>query len=193
MKSIHSRILRCLGPEAGVFRTPRGPIISVLAVLVFVGCASSTAAQERGELGIALGERPELVEIEDLDGNPVRLADYVGEKPLLIEFYARWCENCEALLPQMIDVYDRYGGRIEFLAISVAVSQSPRSVKRALEDHPVNYATIWDAGGRAVRAFLAPATSYIVVLDVQGVVTYTGVGPEQDIEAAVLTALAEGG
>ena len=139
-----------------------------------------------------MGETPELVEIEDLDGNPVKLADYIGEKPLLIEFYARWCGDCEALMPQMIDVHDRYGDRVEFLAISVAVSQSPRSVKRALEDHPVDYATVWDAGGRAVRAFLAPATSYIVVLDAHGVVTYTGVGPEQDIEAAVLTALADG-
>ena len=158
----------------------------VLATLVIT--PTSASAQERGEVGIALGERPELVEIEDLDGNPLRLADYVG-KPLLIEFYARWCENCEALMPQMVDVYDRFRDRIEFLAISVAVSQSPRSVKRALAEHPVDYATVWDEGGRAVRAFLAPATSYIVVLDATGVVTYTGVGPDQNIEAAVMTAL----
>jgi len=165
------------------------PLTALLVLSTFVIPTASASAQARGEVGIALGERPELVEIEDLDGNPLRLADYVGEKPLLLEFYARWCENCEALLPQMIDVYDRFQDRIEFLAISVAVAQSPRSIKRALADHPVDYATVWDEGGRAVRAFLAPATSYIVVLDEQGVVTYTGIGPEQNIEAAVMTAL----
>ena len=167
----------------------RATLVATWILTIFVILPERTSAQQRGEVGIALGERPELVEIEDLDGNPLKLTDYVGEKPLLLEFYARWCENCEALLPQMIDVYDRYRDRVEFLAISVAVAQSPRSVKRALEAHPVDYATVWDEGGRAVRAFLAPATSYIVVLDEQGVVTYTGVGPEQNIEAAVMTAL----
>ena len=139
-------------------------MVATWILTISVILPESTSAQQRGEVGIALGERPELVEIEDLDGNPLKLTDYVGEKPLLLEFYARWCENCEALLPQMIDVYDRYRDRVEFLAISVAVAQSPRSVKRALENHPVDYATVWDEGGRAVRAFLAPATSYIVVL-----------------------------
>ncbi len=172
-------------PSAGLLPT----LVTMLVFTILVTAPRSASAQMRGEVGIALGERPELVEIADLDGNPVKLTDYVGEKPLLIEFYARWCENCEALVPQMVDVYGRFRDRIEFLAISVAVSQSPRSVKRALADHPVDYATIWDEGGRAVRAFLAPATSYIVVLDTQGVVTYTGVGPEQNIEAAVMTAL----
>ena len=178
--------------------SPWRPLVNALSSLALVTAFSMVAilppaalAQERGEVGIALGERPELVEIEDLDGNPLKLADYVGEKPLLLEFYARWCENCEALLPRMIDVYDRYRDRVEFLAVSVAVSQSRRSVKRALEDHPVDFATVWDEGGRAVRAFLAPATSYIVVLNADGVVTYTGVGPEQDIEAAVMSALDE--
>ncbi len=43
--------------------------------------------------------------------------------------------------------------------------------------------------GRAVRAFLAPATSYVAILDTDGRVVYTGIGSEQDIDAAVLEAL----
>ena len=147
-----------------------------------VGVAS---AQDYGEIGIARGEKPELVEIEDLEGNPVDLGDYVGGKPALIEFWATWCENCAALVPQMIQTHARYGDRINFVAIAVAVAQSQRSVKRHLEREPVNYPTFWDAGGRAVRAFLAPATSYIVILDASGTVVYTGIGPQQDIESAV--------
>ena len=163
------------------------------ATAFFLTASSPKAAfaQEYGEIGIALGERPELVEIEDLDGNPVSLATYAQGRPVLIEFWARWCENCEELLPQMADVYSRYKDQIEFLAVSVAVAQTPRSVKRHLAQHPVDYPTLWDVGGRAVRAFLAPATSYIVALDADGLVVYTGNGPEQDIEAAVLRAIGE--
>jgi hypothetical protein len=44
---------------------------------------------------------------------------------------------------------------------------------------------LWDGAGNAVRAFDAPATSYVVILDRQGKVAYTGVGPDQDLEAAL--------
>jgi thiol-disulfide isomerase/thioredoxin len=151
------------------------------------------AAQERGELGIALGERPELVEIEDLQGNDVSLAQYMEGRPALIEFWARWCELCEELYPQMEEVHARYEDRVAFVAVAVAVAQSQRSVRRHLEDHPVSFPTLWDEGGRAVRAFLAPGTSYIVVLDAEGTVVYTGSGGNQDIEAAVRLGLEAGG
>ncbi|GMR11966.1 MAG: hypothetical protein BMS9Abin29_0152 [Gemmatimonadota bacterium] len=159
----------------------------VVASLLFF--ATPALAQARGELGIALGEVPELVEIEDLDGTPVDLARFVGEKPVLFEFWARWCENCLALKPQLDAVAEAYEGRVNFVAIAVAVAQSPRSVKRYLEKEPVPFPTIWDTRGRAVRAFLAPATSYVAILDTDGRVIYTGIGPEQNIEAAVLEAL----
>ena len=154
--------------------------------------ATPGVAQMRGEIGIAVGEVPELVEIEDLDGAPVNLAQFVGEKPVLFEFWARWCENCLALKPQLDAVAEAYEDRMEFVAIAVAVAQSPRSVKRHLEKEPVPFPTLWDTGGRAVRAFLAPATSYIAILDTDGRVVYTGIGSAQDVEAAVLEALGGG-
>ena len=171
------------------WRRPKGVPHLVSVAVLFSSALAPVAAQERGEIGIALGERPELVEIEDLEGNKVSLAQYVEGRPALIEFWARWCELCEALYPQMVDVHSRYGDRVEFLAVAVAVAQSQQSVRRHLEDEPMGFPMLWDDGGRAVRAFLAPGTSYIVVLDAEGRVTYTGAGADQDIEAAVRTAL----
>ena len=174
------------------WRRPQGVAHLVSAAVLFLGAyapsvlsPAAAAAQERGELGIALGERPELVEIEDLEGNKVSLEQYVGGRPALIEFWARWCELCEALHPQMVDVQTRYGDRVGFVAVAVAVAQSQRSVRRHLEEKPMGFPVLWDEGGRAVRAFLAPGTSYIVVLDAEGTVVYTGSGANQDIEAAV--------
>ncbi len=175
-----------------IWRRPQGvahvvgaAVLAATLSLAGVLSPAAAAAQQRGELGIALGERPELVEIEDLDGNKVSLAQYVEGRPALIEFWARWCELCEALHPQMVDVQARYGDRVGFVAVAVAVAQSQRSVRRHLEGSPMGFPVLWDDGGRAVRAFLAPGTSYIVVLDEQGVVVYTGSGGNQDIEAAV--------
>ncbi len=157
------------------------------AVLVFSG---ALGAQQRGEIGIAVGETPVPPVVETLDGTPVDLADRVGERPLLLEFWASWCEQCEALQPSMDAAHARYGEEVGFLAVAVAVAQTRRAVRRHLERHAVPFPMLWDAGGAAARAFLVPATSYVVVLDREGKVAYTGIGPEQDIVKAVGDVLA---
>jgi TATA-box binding protein (TBP) (component of TFIID and TFIIIB) len=43
-----------------------------------------------------------------------------------------------------------------------------------------------------VRAFQAPSTSYVVLLDASGKVAYTGVGADQDIEAALQRVVGDG-
>jgi predicted transcriptional regulator len=65
------------------------------------------------------------------------------------------------------------------------VNQSQSTIKRHLTRHPMPFRILWDGNGQAVRAFQAPSTSYVVVLDSAGKVAYTGLGAEQDIEAAV--------
>lgn len=171
------------------FTKTTGAVRLLLICLASMVAPQAGHGQERGEIGIAVGASPELVVVEDLDGNEVALADIVGGSPAVIEFWASWCENCEALEPAMEAAYEQYGQDVKFVAIAVAVAQSTRRVRRHLEDHPMPFPMLWDDGGRAVRAFLAPATSYVVALNAQGVVTYTGIGPEQDIAAAARSAI----
>ncbi len=123
--------------------------------------------------------------LEDLDGNAVDLATYVGTRPVLLEFWATWCPVCKELEPAMRAAHAKYGDVVEFLIVAVGVNQSVRSVRRHVERHAMPGRVLWDGRGQAVRAFRAPSTSYIVVLDAAGKVVYTGVGEQQRIEEAV--------
>ena len=136
-------------------------------------------------IGIPVGETPPPVTIENLNGDTVSLGRWVGKKPVIVEFWATWCPICEELLPRMEAAQRKYGARAEFVVVAVAVNQSKSSVRRHLEKHPMPFTFLWDANGAAVRAFQAPSTSYIAVLDAKGKVVYTGVGEDQDIEAAL--------
>ena len=154
----------------------------VLAVAL--GTPGRVVAQD-DEIGIAIGTKPEAVTIEDLDGRPVDLSQIIGKKAVLIEFWATWCPLCAALFPRMEAAHARFGNQVEFVVVAVAVNQSQATIKRHLTRHPMPFRILWDGNGRAVRAFQAPSTSYVVVLDSAGIVAYTGLGAEQDIEAAV--------
>jgi len=154
-----------------------------MLVVTIVSPAALRAQDD--QIGIAHGATPPAVQIEDLDGKPVDLGEYVGKKPVVIEFWATWCPLCERLFPAVEAAHRRHGAAVDFVVIAVAVNQSQRSIRRHLERHPLPFRVLWDTEGRATRAFQAPSTSYVVALDATGRVVYTGIGAEQDIEEAV--------
>jgi len=158
-------------------------------VLAAILALPSYAAGQDDVVGIPVGQRPPAVTIQDLDGNAVDLARWVGKRPVLVEFWATWCPICAELLPKIDTAHKKYGDRVDFLVVAVAVNESPNTVRRHLTRHPMPFTFLWDVNGNATRAFQAPATSYVAVLDARGKVVYTGTGADQDIEAALETAV----
>jgi thiol-disulfide isomerase/thioredoxin len=143
-------------------------------------------------IGIPVGQTPPAVTLENLTGDSVPLSKWIGKKPVIVEFWATWCPICAELLPRMEAAKKKYGDRAEFIVIAVAVNQSKSSVRRHLERHPMPFTFLWDGKGAAVRAFQAPGTSYIAVLDSKGTVVYTGFGEDQDLESALQKAVTGG-
>jgi len=141
------------------------------------------------DLGIDVGARAPVVSVQSLDGKEISLGNYIGKTPMLIEFWATWCPNCKELMPTLLDAEKKFGKRVKFVAIAVAINQSPEKVRRFLAAHPLPHDTFFDVDGKAAGAFDAPATSYVVVLDKTGKVVYTGLGGKQDIEGAIRKAL----
>lgn len=143
--------------------------------------AVPAAAQE----GLKVGARAPAVVINDLDGKPVDLAQYLGRKPYMLEFWATWCSVCEELLPKVKAAHAAYGAKVEFLGVNVTVNQTKERVRRYLQRHDPPFRTLYDEQGAAARAYDVPITSYIVIVDAQGRVAYTGSGADQDIDAAL--------
>jgi methylamine dehydrogenase accessory protein MauD len=160
--------------------------ISALAALLTAFAATPALCQD---LGIEVGKTAPAVKLQSLDGKPIDLGNYIGKTPMLIEFWATWCPNCKELMPTLLDVEKKYAKQVKFVAIAVAINQSPEKVRRFLAAHPLPHDTYYDVDGNAAGAFDAPATSYVVVLDKSGRVVYTGLGGKQDLDAAVKKAL----
>lgn len=169
--------------QHGVHRAAR--LVAIGALLLLVRPHGAMAQ----DIGLPVGSRPEPVTLEDLDGASVDLGGIIGTKPVLLEFWATWCPLCEELEPAMRTITQRYGDRVEVIVVAVGVNQNPRSIRRHLQRHAVPGRVLYDARGAATRAFRAPTTSYVVVLDATGRVAYTGQGADQDLEAAVARVL----
>lgn len=56
--------------------------------------------------------------LNDLDDKPVALSQYKG-KPLVVNFWARWCGPCRDEIPELIKFRAAYKGKIEVLGIAI--------------------------------------------------------------------------
>lgn len=158
----------------------RGLLVGALGFIL-----TTTPARGQGESGIKLGSDAPIVSVNDLDGKPVNLGQWIGKQPVMLEFWATWCENCEALLPRVTEARKVVGDRVRLLGINVTVNQTPERVRRYMEQHEMPFQVLYDDKGTSVRAYQAPATSFIVIIDAAGKVVYTGVGADQRFEPAL--------
>jgi thiol-disulfide isomerase/thioredoxin len=163
------------------------PLVAAALAAGLLSLALPHAARAQ-ETGLPIGSTAPNAVVQTLDGKPVNLSSVV-KGPALVEFWATWCENCEALLPTLQKAYATYGKQMNFVGVSVSVNQSPKRVQLHVAKYKVPGVQVYDAKGDATTGWDVPATSYVVVLDRNGKVVYTGLGGDQDLEAAILKGL----
>ena len=162
-------------------KTPHraAPLIAALVLLLAPGIARSQGA------GIPVGSEAPAAMVQLMDGTPVDIASFYGEKPVVLEFWATWCPLCRALEPQLQAARAKYAGKVSFVGVGVSSNQSAERQQAYLTKRQMSGDYVFDADNAAQKAFAAPHTSYVVVVDRNRKVVYTGGGAEQDIEAAV--------
>jgi thiol-disulfide isomerase/thioredoxin len=176
-----------------VSRPLSSPARAILSSVTLAG-AMLLAAGRAGaqEAGIALGAHAPDAAVESLNGKAVDLSQYIGEKPVVLEFWATWCPLCKKLEPALQTAREKYGDKVTFVSVGVNNNQTPDKQKAYAAEKHIGGMFVFDRDGKAVAAYMAPHTSYLVVINADGKVVYTGVGGEQDVDAAVSKALGMG-
>jgi thiol-disulfide isomerase/thioredoxin len=154
--------------------------LSIVAAMLIV---SRTAASQ--DSGIEIGKMAPSAAVQTLDGKPSDLSQFIGKKPVLMEFWATWCPNCRELEPTMTAMHAKYKSKVTFVGVAVSVNEDAALVKKYVAKHKLPWAQVYDAKGDATDKYDVPATSYVVVIDKTGKVVYTGVGGTQDLEKAI--------
>ena len=160
-------------------------LLSAIA-LVTLAAPRGVAAQE---MGIKVGSTAPAAAVESLEGTAMDLARMYGDKPVVLEFWATWCPLCKKLEPAMKAAQGKYAGQVRFVSVGVPSNQSAEKQKAYMEKQQLGGTFVFDKDGAAMKAYAVPHTSYVVVIDKSGKVVYTGVGAEQDIDAAVQKAM----
>lgn len=149
---------------------------------------SSAMGSAAVAVGVAVGTKAPGASVETLDGHAVDLSQYIGTKPVVIEFWATWCPLCKQLEPSLQAAQTKYGDRATFVSVGVSNNQTPAKEQAYVTAKHLNGVFVFDRDGKAVAAYKAPHTSYLVVVNADGAVVYTGVGADQDVAVAIAKA-----
>jgi thiol-disulfide isomerase/thioredoxin len=160
---------------------PRASTVTALALLATLAARPQAAAQQAG---LMIGDTAPEAVVENLDGNAFPLSQITKGKPVLLEFWATWCPICKQLEPVIAAARAKHAD-VTFVSVGVKDHQTPQAQKSYAKAHRLGGQFVFDEYGEAVKAFAVPHTSFVVVIDQHGTVVYTGVGPDQDIEAAL--------
>jgi peroxiredoxin len=147
----------------------------------FFGGSSSPRLEKGTEL-----PKASIVGIKNATG-PIRL-DTLKGRPVLLNFWATWCQYCVAELPMIESLYKKFGPR--GLAVVALSDESPELIRRWLgrQGAPeLTFPIAYDASGRLARQLKVKNIPFTVFLDKEGRVAsdVTGTLNEADAEAMV--------
>src|SRR5215475_5205657 len=161
---------------------------TILFVLTTIVLTFSIRAQV-GTRTPAIGQIAPGFSTTTTDGRPVALSDYKG-KVVLLEFWASWCTQCNADLPTVKQLNEKFS-KSDFSVLGISMDEDPAALRAKVAEKRLPWPQIMDGrsfDGDLPTRYSVQATPAYFVVDRSGrVVARTGeVGKLDSAIAAAL-------
>lgn len=128
-----------------------------------VGDGDSSREDDPGEQE-SKSQAPDFT-VQDGEGNPVRLSDFVG-KPVVLNFWASWCPPCKSEMPDFEEAFSQYGEDVHFLMVNLTDGsrETVETAKNYVEEKGYTFPVYYDTQSEAAMVYgimAVPATFFI--------------------------------
>ncbi len=109
------------------------------------GAAGAAAAKTDTTGAVKTGNHAQDFTARDMDGNTVRLSDYLGKQAILLNFWSTYCEPCLAEFPHMRRLYaEKKPKGFIVLAVSMDGPETVANVKPFAQRNNLNFPVLLD-------------------------------------------------
>jgi len=103
-----------------------------------------------------------------LGGGEIILADYKGEKPVILDFFATWCPNCRRDMPKLNGFYETYKDDVEIIGVNLRENEGV--VQEYITKAGIDFPIVFDPFGQTAQKFLVQYTNTHVLIDKEGTI-----------------------
>ncbi len=155
---------------------------SILLILVLAACGGDSGMPAR----MAVGDPLPAFSIKALDGSEVDSGSLAGDKVVVLNFWATWCQPCLKEIPELIQLAT--DDRLEVVGVALDEEGEP-AVRPFVQSHGMDYRILLgdQALFQRMGGFSIP---YTLVLDpsLRVINIYRGPATRADIERDLQTA-----
>ena len=105
--------------------------ILIITLIVFVG-------------NLFALEKASDFKLENMKGKQVKLSDFLEKGPVILDFWATWCEPCKKELPALSKIQDVYKDSITVITISCDKPRSKNKAKAYIKAQKPNVVNLFD-------------------------------------------------
>lgn len=143
-----------------------GLLVIVTVALVFTGFLIGAA----GNVGPEIGKLAPDFTLADLKGKNVKLKDVINQnKVTLVNFWATWCPPCRGEIPELIDLYTKYGSQ-KMALLAIDIQEDPGRVKSFVKDNGMNFPILLDTRGMVANIYRVSGIPTTYIIDGKGTI-----------------------
>jgi len=180
----------------------KGGVIVLVLILALVGyfiiwtpgCSTGPAPADNGDNGGSSPTAPSKAKVgqlapdferTSLAGDAIKLSDFIGNKPVVLDFWATWCGPCKEELPILEEFYKANSDQVEIIAITKEPASDRANIERIIDEKGVTFVVVHDSSGEIANKYPSTGIPYLVFIDKAGKVVGTHLGLDQNIGAKI--------
>ncbi len=110
--------------------------------------------------------RVQSFSLRNLDGDLVKLDDYLGKGPIILDFWATWCKPCVKSLPKLQKLYEAYKDKgLIVLGINEDGPRSLSKVEPFANSLGLTFPILLDENREVVRKYQVSGFPTMIIID----------------------------
>ena len=106
-------------------------MVAAIAILALAGCGSDGSSADTKadtqQANTTPAFTPAHFAAMDTDGTQHQSTEWIGKKPVVLNFWGTWCPPCRKEIPELVKLHNEYQGKMEM--VSLAVRDTPAKVE----------------------------------------------------------------
>jgi len=149
-------------------------LLAGIAVVQQLATAKTTALPT--EEAPKVGYLAPAFELKTLDGGTLGIARGERDKPVILNFWASWCDPCRMEAPLLAELYDAYGDKIDIYGVNGTLYDDKVGIEAFLKQYQIRYPTLLDERNEVFKLYQVPGYPTSVFIDKRGVVREIVIG-----------------